>query len=306
MAELREGIVVRTHGGHYYVQTGDEIVDCAIRGRMKKTRVRSDLVVIGDRVRWSPMEPGFGVIEETLPRRTVLSRRPPPPRPGTIADQEQIIVANPDQVVIVFTLRNPPFSPLTLDRYLVTCEANALPVVIVGNKVDLLEEEEELAPLRVYEEIGYRVLYTSIETSEGIETLRDLLRGKLSVLTGPSGVGKSSLLNALWPHLALQVGEISEYHDRGRHTTAVASLLHPEPDIYVADTPGMRTFLLWDIEPEQLEAFFPEMRPYLGQCRFTPCTHIHEPQCAVIAAVERGEIDALRYESYCKMFIQEI
>lgn len=301
----REGIVIRTHGGHYYVQDDKDTVDCTMRGRMKKNRAPGDLVVIGDRVRWSVTEPGFGIIEETLPRRAVLSRRPPPPRPGRVSEQEQIIVANPDQVLIVFTPRNPPFSPLTLDRYLVACEAVALPVVIIGNKVDLVEQEDDLAPLQVYERAGYRVLYTSVETGEGIEALRGLLRGKLSVLTGPSGVGKSSLLNALWPQLDLNVGEISAYHDRGKHTTVVASLLHPEPDIYVADTPGMRVFLLWDIDPEQLDAFFPEMRPYLGQCHYRPCTHTHEPDCAVIAAVERGDIEALRYESYCKLFAHE-
>ncbi len=301
-----QGIVIRTHGGHYYVQADDLLIDCTMRGRMKKERVRSDLVVIGDQVTLSLTEPGFGIIEETLPRRTVLSRRPPPARPGKKSEREQVIVANPDQALLVFALRNPPLSALTLDRYLVACEAVQLPVVIVVNKADLAQDAEERDLLHVYTRVGYAVLLTSAETGEGLAELRALLRNKLSVLTGPSGVGKSSLLNALWPGLALNVGAISAYHDRGRHTTVVASLLHPEPDIYVADTPGMRIFLLWDIDPEQLEGFFPEMKPLVGQCRFRPCTHTHEPDCAVIAAVARGEIASLRYESYRKMFAREV
>ncbi len=301
MSERCGDLVIRVHGGHHYVQTDQGIIDCTIRGRLKRGRRRSDLVAIGDRVCWTPTEEGFGIIESVAPRTRVLSRRPPPPRPGTLASREQVILANPDQILVVFAHHSPEPNPLMLDRYLVTCEANRIPVVIVANKHDLLEAGED-SPFALYEQIGYHVLLTSTATGEGIETLRELLRGKLSALTGPSGAGKSSLLNALWPDLELKTGEISDYNDRGKHTTAVASLLNPEPDIYVADTPGMRVFMFWDIDPEQLDALFPEMRPYLGHCRFQPCTHTHEPDCAIQQAVARGEINSLRYASYLKMF----
>lgn len=300
--QLCEGRVVRVHGGHYYVQSGSETVDCLIRGRLKREKAQSDLVTVGDRARWSPTGDGTGIIEEVLPRESVLSRSVPPPRSGVDSDTEQVIVANVDQVVTVFSVRSPPPNPLMLDRYLVACEAVDLPVVIVANKIDLISDDEDPDVLGLYSHIGYRVLYTSVVTGEGIGALHDLLRDRLSVLAGPSGTGKSSLLNALWPELDLATGEISDYHDRGRHTTVVARLLNPEPGTYVADTPGLRQFRFWDIDPEQLEAFFPEMRPYLGKCRFTPCTHMHEPSCAVREAVERDEIAPIRYESYYKMF----
>ena len=300
--QLYEGTVVRAHGGHYYVESDHGTVDCLIRGRLKKEETLSDLVTVGDRARWSPIGDGTGIIEEVLPRKSVLSRSVPPPRAGVNSDTEQVIVANVDQVVTVFSVRNPPPNPLMLDRYLVACEAVDLPVAIVANKIDLIPHGEDRDVLALYRRIGYLVLYTSAVTGQGIETLRDLLRGRLSVLAGPSGTGKSSLLNTLWPELDLQTGEISEYHDRGKHTTVVARLLNPKPGTYVADTPGLRQFRFWDIDPEQLEAFFPEMLPYLGKCRFTPCTHMHEPACAVRDAVERGEIAPLRYESYYKMF----
>ncbi len=295
-------LVVRVHGGHFYVQTQGGLVDCLIRGRLKQERRGTDIVAIGDRVCWTPTEEGRGVVESVEPRQRVLSRRLPPPRAGAASEGEQVIVANPDQVLAVFARRNPPPNPLMLDRYLVACEAAGLPVVIIANKSDLELDYDEQNPFELYREIGYQVLETSAATGENIETLRGLLRGKLTVLTGPSGAGKSSLLNALWPDLERKVGEISAYHDRGKHTTVVAELLRPEPEIYVADTPGMRVFMFYDIDPEQLDAFFPEMRPHLGECRFQPCTHIHEPDCAIQAAVERGEIAELRYESYVKMF----
>jgi len=305
-----EGIVVRTHGGHYYVLSDGEITDCGVRGRLKRERIESDLVAIGDRVRWSPTEEERGIIERVLPRKSVLSRTVPPPRPSLATSRfaspdpetEQVIIANPDQVLVVFSVRNPPLNPFMLDRYLVACEAAELPVVIVANKIDLLTHDDDRDPLSLYRGIGYLVCYTSALTGEGLTELGGLLRDRLSVLTGPSGVGKSSILNALWPSLNLKVGEISEYHDRGKHTTPVAELLIPEPETYVADTPGMRQFRLWDIDPEQLEAFFPEILARLGKCQFTPSTHTHEPNCAVREAVERGEIAAMRYESYLRLF----
>jgi len=310
---LREGVVVRVHGGHYYVLDEGGEVDCILPGRLKKERQETKIVAIGDRVRWRPVvaEERTGVIEEVLPRHSVLSRTLPPPRPRRATPRaytppepvaEQVIMANPDLVLVVFSLANPSPNPFMLDRYLVACEAARLPVLMVANKIDLVEDEEELDPIHMYRSIGYEVLCTSAETGEGVEELRTHLRGKISVLTGPSGVGKSALLNALWPELDLETGEVSAATDRGRHTTVVARLLTPEPDTYVADTPGLRQFRLWDIEPEQLEAFFPEFRPYLNECQFAPCTHTHEPGCAVRAAAEQGEIPPLRYESYCRMF----
>ncbi len=296
----REGVVVRSHGGHYYVRWEQGLADCTMRGKLKQERGASDLVAIGDRVRWSPTEGELGIFEQVLPRKSVLSRCPPPPR----APVEQVIVANPDQALVVFAVRQPEPNPLMLDRYLVACEAAELPVILIANKADLLKKKRR-DTFDLYRQIGYTVRYVSAQTGEGIEPLRVLLRGRVSVLSGRSGGGKSSLLNALWPDLDLEVGEISDATDRGRHTTVVAQLLNPEPDIYVADTPGLRQFRFWDVDPEQLDAFFPEMRPYLGQCRFQPCTHIHEPGCAVLAAVERGEITEIRYESYSKMFEHE-
>lgn len=293
---LREGLVIRTHGGHYYVQANDAIFDCAVRGRLKQRESRRDLVVIGDRVRWSPTEEGRGIIEEILPRRTKLSRRRPH------GDAEQVLIANLDQVLVVFSVRNPPLSPFVLDRYLVACEAAYLAAIIVVNKIDLLPPDAHPHLLDRYQRIGYTCVYTSAETGEKMDTIRHLVRERVSVLVGPSGTGKSSILNAIWPHVEQKVGEISDYHDQGRHTTVVSELLNPEPGVYIADTPGLRRFRLWNVEPEQLEAFFPEMEPYLNECRFATCTHIHEPDCAVRRAVDEGEIDAERYKSYRRLF----
>lgn len=311
--ESKKGVVIRVHGGHYYVLDEGREVDCSLRGRLKRERQDTKLVAIGDEVLWTPVvgKEDVGIIEEVLPRRSVLSRTLPPPRPRRVSsraytppepESEQVIMANPDLVLVVFSLASPNPNPLMLDRYLVACEAVELPVVMVANKVDLVEDAEGDEVVALYRQVGYTVIPTSVVTGEGLQALHGALRGKLSVLTGPSGAGKSSLLNALWPELDLETAEVSLATDRGRHTTVVARLLTPEPDTYVADTPGLRQFRLWDIEPEQLEAFFPEFRPYLNECQFAPCTHTHEPGCAVRAAAEQDEIPPIRYESYCRMF----
>ncbi len=300
-SDLLEGIVVRSHGGHYYVEIDDqpsEILDCGLRGRLKQESAESDLVAVGDQVRVTRLGEDRGTIEEILPRQSALSRCPPPPRRPV----EQVIVANVDLVLTVFSVANPPLNPFMLDRYLVTCEVEELDVVIVANKMDLVRSGRNIDLLDMYESVGYQVLRTSVRTGQGLPELRDLLRNRLTVLTGPSGAGKSSLLNALWPHLELETGEVSTYHDRGTHTTVVSQLLRPEPGIRVTDTPGLRQFRLWDIDPESLDGLFPEMRPYLSNCRFSPCSHIHEPGCSVKAAVEQGQIPEIRYESYCRMY----
>jgi len=243
----------------------------------------------------------MGVIEEILPRETQLSRR----RPG-YADVEQVIVANPDQAVYILAVREPTPHLRLLDRLLVIAENNDLPALICANKIDLLEDAAEARRLfAAYEEIGYRVIYTSAHTGEGVEQLSRELRNKTSVLCGPSGVGKSSLLNSIQPDLGLAVHELSDSTGKGRHTTVAVQLWPLRGGGYVADTPGLREAGFWDIAPEELAWHFVEMRPFLSNCRFSSCTHTHEPACAVKAAVQSQAISEARYDSYCRLLAGE-
>jgi ribosome biogenesis GTPase len=275
------------------------IVTCNIRGKLKKQKLYTDLVATGDRVHWRPTTPGRGIIEEVLPRETQLSRLRPGPGRSPV---EHVIVANPDQAVFIFSLQDPSPHPRMLDRLLVIAETNELPAIICANKVDLLDDPEDAQRLfGTYDEIGYPVLYTSAVTGQGVADLRDLLRGKLSVLCGPSCVGKSSLLNAIQPELGLATMHVSEATGKGRHTTVSVRLWPLLEGGYVADTPGLREAGLWDIEPQELAWHFVEMRPYLSDCRFSSCAHTHEPGCSVKAAVSAGKISPLRYDSYCRL-----
>jgi ribosome biogenesis GTPase len=293
--------VLQARSGRHRVQAGEGLVTCHIRGKLKKERLATDLIATGDWVRWRPTRPGRGVIEEVLPRETQLSRR----RPGHV-EAEQVIVANPDQAVYIFAVREPAPRLRMLDRLLVITENNDLPAVVCANKVDLLETEEEARELfGVYEEIGYPLLFTSAFTGRGVEALGECLRGQLSVLCGPSGVGKSSLLNAIQPALGLAVREISRATGKGRHATVSVRLWPLDDGGYVADTPGLREAGFWDIEPEELAWHFVEMRPYLSDCYFSSCIHTHEPDCAVKAAVEAGAISMARYDSYCRLLAGE-
>ncbi len=299
MSDLKTGIVLQARSGRHRVENGESIVFCQVRGRLKQERLYTDLIATGDLVRWRPTRPGRGVIEEVLPRETQLSRLRPGPQRIPI---EHVIVANPDQAAFIFAVREPSPRLRMLDRLLVLAENSDLPVVICANKIDLVDETDECWQVfAVYQEIGYSVIHTSARTGAGVEQLREKLTGKLTVLSGPSGAGKTSLLNAIQPELGLHTRRISEATGKGRHTTVSVRLWPLDGGGYVADTPGLREAGLWDIEPEELAWHFAEMRPYLSDCRFSTCTHTHEPGCAVKEAVRAGSVSAMRYDSYCRL-----
>jgi ribosome biogenesis GTPase len=288
-------LILRARAGFYDVETEQGIVTAKLRGRLKKSASRAELAAIGDRVKLSLFEDGSASIEEILPRQRALSRR----APGQ--ETEQILVANPDQAVFVFACADPDPNFRMLDRMLVGAERETIPAVICANKLDLVQPRSAREEFGVYERIGYPVIYTSAISGKGVEDLRRALSGKLSVLAGPSGVGKSSLLNKLQPGLGLRTEAVSEATGKGTHTTVTRELLPLAAGGYVADTPGLKAFALWDIEPDELDAYFRELSPLVEDCEFSDCTHEHEPGCAVRAAVEAGKIDINRYESYLRM-----
>lgn len=314
---LVRGVVLGGTGGVWQVRTsGGETVDAALRGRLKKSNsgkradgsLRRDTVAaaaetlklaVGDDVQ---LERGARddawAIAEILPRRSRLARRAPGGGQG-----ERIVAANVDQVVVMFAAAKPEPHPRMLDRFLVIAEGNALAARIIINKVDLVGESTARDRFGVYERIGYPVHYTAAKPGIGLAEVREMFGGQRSVLTGPSGVGKSSLLNAVFPGANLRVGAISESVNKGRHTTVGAVML-PLPDRedgYVIDTPGLREVGLWALPAGELDKCFPEMRAPREECRFGDCRHVAEPDCGVRAAVERGEIAAERYDSYRRL-----
>jgi ribosome biogenesis GTPase / thiamine phosphate phosphatase len=295
-----QGTVLRAQSGFFWVQTDAGVLECTLRGRLKKERQSSDLAVIGDAVEVISVGQGKGAIEAVLPRRTKLARRAAFTK-GIW--KEDVIAANIDQVVIVFACARPDLSPRMLDRYLVLTEFSELSALIVANKVDLIGLEAAQELFAPYERVGYDVLYTSITEPRGIDELRGRLAGRISAVTGRSGVGKSSLFNSVQPGLNLETGEVSERLNKGKHTTRVAELIALDlpGGGFLADTPGIRELGLWRFPVEELAWCFLEMRPFLDDCYFASCTHTHEPDCAVRAAVAKGEISAERYQSYCKL-----
>lgn len=297
MAETLNGLVVRSQSGFLTVTTDKGDFTCRLRGRLKKGELEGDIAAVGDHVTITPHKDGSGVIERVHERKTEFSRV----RTGIKREFRQILLANPDQIVIVFAYTNPEPSLRMLDRFLVIAEKENVEALIVANKVDLKQNKSPEEIFGTYEELGYPVIYTSAYAGEGVNELRERLKDKISALIGPSGVGKSSLLNAVQPGLGLQVKAVSKATSKGRHTTQVRELIRLDVGGYVADTPGIRSLALWDTEPEELDAYFIEMRDRVADCQFSDCTHTHEPGCAVQTAVKTGEITPERYRSYLRL-----
>ena len=292
---MTTGVVLARTGSTYRVHTDTGEVTAVLRGKLKHRD--DDRVVAGDVVDLELQSDGHATISGVRRRKSVLARR----AAGERRPRAQPIAANVDQVVVVASVRSPEPSPRFLDRFLVIAAANRIPAVIVLNKVDLDRTALDRL-LERYTPAGYQVLATSVRLPEGLAAFRDLLRGRESVLAGQSGVGKSSLLNALDPGLKLRIGEISAKWDTGRHTTRAALVVPLAGGGYVVDTPGLREVGTWGIDPELLAVCFPEFRRFLDQCRFDNCRHLAEPGCAVRDAAEQGAFDADRLVSYQRLY----
>lgn len=312
MPDLTEGLVIRAQSGFFTVHTDAGDIICQVRGRLKQERRDTDLVAVGDHVRISLIEEHdvTGMIEEIAERERVLARLAPRAggrgarrwdREGYLAEREQVIVANPDQAIFVFSCADPTPHLRMLDRLLVGAEIQRIPAIICANKIDLVSQREARALFEIYRTIGYPVLYTSATKQKGLSRLRRSLKGKISVLLGPSGTGKSSLLNTIQPGLGLRVCEVSQATSKGRHTTVVPQLCPLDVGGWVADTPGIRALALFDVDPEELDAYFPDIAPLVAYCQFSDCTHTVEPGCAICEAVEAGEVSEHRYESYVRL-----
>ena len=307
-----EGIatVVKNAGSHYLLSAlpAWELFPAVLRGKVRLERSgATNPVAVGDRVRYEldgeASEEHPAVITEILPRDNYIIRRS-----TNLSRQSHVIAANLDQAVIVVSLLFPEIKLPFLDRILVTCEVYKVPVLIALNKVDLYREElpEMVAAFRrIYEGAGYPVLEVSARTGEGVDALRERCKDKINLFSGESGAGKSSLIKALDPTLDPKVGKISEAHLQGKHTTSLYEMYRLGSGGFVIDTPGLRGFGLVDLEKEEISKYFPEMLAVMDDCRFVPCTHTHEPDCAVKAAVDAGRISAERYNSYLGMLEED-
>ncbi len=292
------GTVWKSTGSWYEVHSGDGLVLCKVRGKFRLERqTETNPIAVGDSVAYLPVGDGTGLITRVQDRRNKLVRRAAGRRVGL----EHVLVANVDFAWIVQSVLLPRLNPGFVDRFLVMAAVYDIPAGIIVNKVDLLTpsiEEPVEFWCTLYERIGYPVLRTSTVTGTGIDRLHQTLRGRVSVLAGPSGVGKSSLLNRVEPSLNLRTGEVSEKTRKGTHVTTNAAFHQLSDGGVVVDTPGLREFGVIDLDPRQLSHYFVEFVPHINECRFPNCTHDHEPGCAVVDAVDRGEVTQERWASY--------
>ena len=310
MENTLHGLVVKEQSGFYWVESEDgNTYMCQLRGRLKEEAKSSDIAAIGDRVTISlRQEEGtdvlMGVVETVADRKSVLSRavRTTGKRGGGQATREQIIIANADRAIFVFAATQPSPDLEMLDRFLAVGEKSGIKdLVIVVNKIDLEDPSIITATFAPYERMGYRVLHTSAMDNNGIDELRAVLCTGISAFTGPSGVGKTSLLNCIQPGLARTVKSVGKQSEEGVHTTRDSALIQLDGGGYLADTPGIRSISLWDVEPDELDAYFVDIEPYVDQCKFSNCTHTNEPKCAVKQAVKDKDVSSLRYKNYLNL-----
>lgn len=298
---MTQGLVIKNTGSWYIVRTADGIErNCKIKGNLRLKGFRcTNPVAVGDNVEIEVKEDGTAFIRSILPRRNYIIRRA-----SNLSREFQILAANLDMAVLVVTLVNPETSTVFIDRFLATAEAYNVPVTIVFNKIDLLTEPEDRelldAVIYLYRSIGYTVVPMSVLTGDGLDLLRDELRGKTALFSGNSGVGKSSIINLLVPEARLKVGDISEVHHTGMHTTTFSEMLDiPGDDAgHIIDTPGVKGFGTIDFEKSEIAHYFPEIFKVSKECKYSNCTHTHEPGCAVREAVEQSRISQSRYNSY--------
>ena len=297
---MQKGRVIQSTGSWYKVDLGDEIVQSRLPGRFRlEGKEVTNPIAVGDWVDISVNDDGSGTIEEIYQRENYITRQATHGRRG-----EHILVSNLDIAFVVQSIKQPKLKEGFIDRFLVTCEAYDVPAGIIINKLDLARQRDEslIEDLQgLYEELGYKVFTTVAHDQDRLLSLKEELAGKTSVFIGPSGVGKTSLLNSIDSNYAEKTAEVSSYSNKGKHTTTFAKLIKLSNGGYLADTPGIREFGLFNIEPWELSLYFPEMLEPRKECKFNTCTHLHEPQCGVMRAFEEGKIDASRYDSYIKM-----
>ena len=296
------GLVIKNTGSWYTVKTDDggQLIDCKIKGNFRLKGIRStNPVAVGDRVTIIPNAEGTAFITAIEDRRNYIIRKS-----SNLSKQSHIIAANVDQAFLVVTVNYPQTSTTFIDRFLASAEAYRVPVTLLFNKTDLLSEEElryQQMMIDLYDTVGYQCLAISAETGEGIDKVMDMLTGKVTVLSGNSGVGKSTLINRLLPGVNLRTSDISDAHNSGMHTTTFSEMIPLPLGGYIIDTPGIKGFGTFDIEPEELTGYFKEIFHFSKECRFSNCTHTHEPGCAVLKAVEEHFISQSRYQSYLSM-----
>ena len=298
---MERGRVIKSTGSWYLVEAADgRLIECRVRGKFRQRQIKStNPVAVGDWVMFSGLE-GEHLIHEVEERKNYIVRRS-----VNLSKQSHIIASNLDQAILVATIKNPMTFPEFIDRFCVAAEAYHIPVGVVFNKADLLDDEdrEMLESFRsVYTDLGYVTAVCSAETGEGLDDLKAILKDKVSLLSGHSGVGKSTLINVLDPNMNIKTGAISQAHFTGQHTTTFAEMHKITFGGYIVDTPGIRGFGLVDLEKEELAGYFPEMRELLPGCKYYNCVHINEPGCAVKEGVETGKVAETRYNSYLNMY----